>query len=74
MQDELQREHVARLVALDRTADERSEVLLHPLRRDGGEDRLVGGVVVGEQRDVADVALVAAAGAAEVTKSDATHG
>src|SRR5581483_7604610 len=70
---ELERQHIGRLEPLDPALDQVAEVLLHPLGRDLGLDRLVGGLVVGEQRKVADVTLVAGAAATEVSQLDAGH-
>ena len=74
MEDELEGEHVAGFEALDGASHQQPEVVLHPIRGDRRSDRFVGRNIVGEQRDVADVALVATASAAEVTKADAAHG
>src|SRR5437763_3176208 len=68
---EVQRQHVARLVALDRPPDHRTEVLLQALGCDLARDEVVGLLVVGEDRHVGDVALVAGPVAAQLTELEA---
>ena len=73
MHHELEGEDVAGLVALDLSLHEATEVGLYPVGGDLGLDRLVGGFVVGEERQVADVALVSGTGAAQVAQLNARH-
>ena len=62
------------LVAVDAAAHHRAEVLLHALGGDLAHDQRVRLVVVGEDRDVRDVALVAGAVAAELAQREPGHG
>src|SRR5262245_9310860 len=72
-QNEVEREHVARLVALDGAAHHRAEVLLDALGADLARDDVVGLVVVGEDRHVGDAALVAGPVAAELAQLQPRH-
>lgn len=56
---ELEGQHVRCLEALNPAFHQFTEVRFHPVRSDLGADGLVGVLVIGEQRQVADVALVA---------------
>ena len=60
-------------VALDGTAHQRAEVECDSFGRDLGDECVVRGAVVGEEGDVADVALVAGADAAHVSQLAAHH-
>src|SRR5262249_42117897 len=65
---EVQGAHVGRFIAIDATLHHRSEVLLHALGRDRAPNDFERFVVVGEDRDVGDVALVAGAVTTEFTQ------
>src|SRR5438552_2156963 len=61
VQHELESKHVGREVALDGPGDERAEVVTDTLGRHLPDQRVIRGAVVGEEADIADVALVAGA-------------
>ena len=65
--------HVGRFVAVDPAEHHRAEVRLHPFGGDLAHDARVGVVVVGEDRDVGDVALVAGAVPADLAKREPRH-
>src|SRR5439155_25286731 len=74
LHDEIERAHVRGLVAVDPTAHHGAEVLLHPGGCHFAHDERERLVVVREQRDVRDVALVAGAVSAELSQREPGHG
>src|SRR3954452_22792502 len=71
--DELDPEHVGDEVAVDRPMHQIPEVRCDSFRGDLRNECGVGVGVVGEEGDVADVALVAGARTADVAESDPRH-
>ena len=63
---ELEGQDVGGLIPIDRPPDQRTEVSLYHLGSDHLAQRVVGRFVVGEERHVTDVALVAAPGPTQV--------
>ncbi len=70
---EVEGAHVGGLVAIDASVHHCAEVFLHALRGDLADDERVRLVVVGEDRDVRDVALVAGAVSADLPEREARH-
>jgi hypothetical protein len=73
VQHEVERAHVRRFVAFDDSVHHGTEVLLHARRGDLAHDQRVGRVVVGEERNVRDVAFVAGAVATELAQCQPRH-